>query len=190
MISSTSAEHHLCGNPRAVRVSQFLRRGVGTGRLVLVLGESPATRGWRLTGRAFYTPEGKLLPSGRYLNDMLGIVGLRIESCGFTELVKCYIGGNRTKLSACGMKCWPILVRQLMRYDFRVVIVLGVRTLEIVNQALGATLRVGQLATIDIGRKRYRILPVFHPSPRNPANHRRNLRIFKRVAPGVRRALR
>jgi uracil-DNA glycosylase family 4 len=155
-----------------------------------VVGESPAARGWRLSGRAFYTLEGRLLASGRYLNQVLEMVGLRVDSCGFTELVKCYVlDGDRRQLPACGMKCWSILVRQLRHYNFRVVVVLGVRTLDIVNQALGVTLRVGELGSIDIGKHSYQILPLFHPSPRNPLNHGRNMHIMKRVAANVRAAL-
>lgn len=184
-----SRQVHVCRNQAAVRLNQFLQLGRGSGRSVLIIGESPAARGWRLSGKAFYTPEGRLLPSGRHLNQCLGIVGLCVERCGFTELIKCYIDGDRSQLQSCGSKCWPILLRQLGRYKFRIMIILGARTLKIINHMLGAALGIGEFGTVTIGRTRYRMLAVYHPSPRNPASHRRNIDIFKSVAPEFRRIL-
>ena len=78
---------HVCQNPSGVRVNTFMRLGTGEGRSVLIVGESPAARGWRLSGRPFYTPEGWMLPSGRYLNEVLRAVGLSVENCSFTVIL-------------------------------------------------------------------------------------------------------
>ncbi len=146
-----------------------MRLGAGEGRSVLIVGESPAPCGWRLSGRPFYTPEGRILPSGRYLSEVLRAVGLSVDTCSFTELVKCYVAGDRARLDRCGQKCWSILARQLQHYGFRLVILLGVKTLGIANRNLGTRLQLGELSDISVGDRHYKVLPIFHPSPINHA---------------------
>ena len=113
---------------------------------------------------------------------LLGKFKLSIEECAFTELVKCYVGNNRDLLDRCGEKCWPIFERQLASHDFRLLITLGVKTLAIINRQLNINLQIGFIRSVEIGRKKYSVLPIYHPSPINPTNHANNLKIFKRFS--------
>lgn len=158
---------------------RYLQSGTGKGSKVLIVGESPAPNGWRKSGRAFYTVGGKLLPSGRNLNKLLVGFGLSVEMCAFTELVKCFVGKDRKLLVSCGEKYWTVFLGQLDSGGYNLVILLGVKTLKIFNKLQGSALETGQLSEIAIGNRSYNILPIYHPSPINPFNHRKNQQIFK-----------
>ncbi len=109
----------------------------------MIIGESPAPNGWRKSEKAFYTTEGKLLPTGRNLNKLLVKYGLSVENCGFTELVKCFVGKDRKLLSSCGEKCWSILMKQMESVDSEFLIILGLKTLELFNK-LSTTKRINK----------------------------------------------
>lgn len=142
------------------------------------MGESPAANGWRVSGKAFYTLQGKLLPSGRRLNELLFPLGLSVETCGFTELAKCFVGKDRKRLANCCRGCWPIFVKQIKLADYKLIIILGVKTLEIFNKINNSDLKTGILSKIEIEDNEYLILPIYHPSPINPHGQRKNRLIF------------
>lgn len=171
-------QEHYCNSIETFPFNKFLQAGREKGAKVLILGESPASNGWRKSGRAFYTPEGKLLPSGKNLNALLSKLNLSVETCAFTELVKCYVGKDRKLLTQCGAKCWPIFLTQLASSKYSLIIILGVKTLELFNKFSGAHLTTGKLAKTKIGTKNYTLLPIYHPSPIAPFNHQRNFEIF------------
>ena len=79
---------HYCINIDEFPPTKFLQIGRGKGQDILVVGEAPAPNGWRKSGRAFYTPEGKLLPTGRNLNKLLEPFEVTVEDISFTELIK------------------------------------------------------------------------------------------------------
>lgn len=174
-------QEHYCQNIDKFPLDKFLQKGKGKGRNILILGEAPAPNGWRKSGKAFYTQDGKLLPTGRNLNKLLIKHDLSVEICGFTELVKCYPGKNRKLLMLCGEKCWPIFLRQLKENNYTLIIILGVKTLEIFNKILKTDLKIGELAQTRIESRQYNILPIYHPSPIAPFNHLKNTEIFNNL---------
>src|SRR3990170_4127964 len=97
----TSVEEHHCQNHSSFPLDKFHQIGFGKGKQILIVGESPAENGWRKSGKAFYNPEGKILPTGKRLNQLLVKFGLSVEQCGFTELAKCFVGKNRKILDKC-----------------------------------------------------------------------------------------
>ena len=130
-------EHeHVCSSIESFPTTKYLQIGQGRGKKIIILGEAPAPNGWRKSGRAFYTSEGRLLPTGKNLNELLAPYQLRVETCSFTELVKCFVGDNRSMLNVCGKHCWPILMKQLRRLDGEIIILLGVKTLTIFNKLI------------------------------------------------------
>lgn len=171
---------HYCNDIVKFPTNKFLQLGVGKGRKILIIGESPAPSGWRKSGRAFHTVDGRLLASGRNLNTLLANYGLSIGTCAFTELVKCYVGKNKKLLDECGRKCWPIFKKQLKTYKFRLLITLGVKTLGILNRQLGTQVKIGKLSEIKIEGGAYIVLPIYHPSPANPYNQINNQHIFEK----------
>ena len=147
-----------------------------------MVGESPVPNGWRLSGRAFYTVDNRLIPSGKNLNALLKTYDLNIEMCGFTELVKCYVGKNTKLFWSCGEKCWPIFERQVNAFDFRILITLGVKTLALINRQLKTNFEIGNISAVRIRGKEYQLLPIYHPSPINPSNHQKNLSLFEKLS--------
>lgn len=172
---------HICDNVDDFPLKKFLQIGEGKGKDVLILGEAPAPNGWRLSGRAFYTVEGNLLPTGKNLNKLLAPLDLTVEKSSFTELIKCFVGKDRKLLTQCGSKCWPIFLRQIRNYEFKLIIILGVKTLEIFNTLAESNLVIGTLDDIELGAKIYKVLPIYHPSPIAPFNHKNNILIFSKV---------
>jgi len=173
-------EHeHYCENIENFPIDKFFQIGKDKGKKVLIVGEAPAPNGWRKSGKAFYTLNGKLLPTGKNLNILLETYELSVEKCSFTELVKFYVGKERKLLTACGGKCWPIFMRQVQSYDFAVLIILGVKTLELLNLYANSSLRMGEITDLEISNKRYTVLPIYHPSSISPIGHKNNLKIFE-----------
>lgn len=170
---------HYCDNPSEFPLEKFHQIGSGKGKGVLVVGESPAPNGWRLSGKACYDINGKLLATGNRLNEVLFIIGLTVEKCGFTELAKCYVGKDRKRLEKCCLGCWQIFVKQLESVNYKVIIILGVETLRIFNKLNNSNLKVGELTKSDVNGKEYWILPIFHPSPINPHGRKKNHTIFE-----------
>ena len=129
---SVEHEHH-CQDISHFDINKFFQIGKGNGVSVLIAGESPAANGWRKSGKACYTPEGKLLPTGKRLNELLSPFDLSVEICGFTELAKCFVGKDRHFLLQCSRNCWPIFTKQIESQNIKFIILLGVNTLSIFN---------------------------------------------------------
>lgn len=180
---------HYCSDPQNFPLDKFFQKGIGKGKRILIIGEGPAPNGWRKSGKAFYTPEGKLLPTGRNLNKLLTKYDLDVESCGFTELVKCFVGKDRKLLTSCGDKCWPILVKQMESVDSEILIILGVKTLELFNKLTKLNLEIGNMQKAKIGEQFYTVLPIYHPSPISPIGHKRNIEIFSKLDKEIARIL-
>lgn len=174
-------QEHYCESVDTFPLKKFFQLGTKEGKKFLILGEAPAPNGWRKSGKAFYTPDGKLLPTGKNLNKLLANLNLSVEICGFTELVKCYPGKDRRRLEACGIKCWPILLKQLTNDDYSLIIILGIKTLEIFNRLTAGNLKTGELTDVIIENKKYKVLPIYHPSPIAPFNHSKNTVIFNNL---------
>ena len=77
---------------------------------ILILGEAPANNGWRKSGKVWYDKEGKLLPSGKVMQELLDEINCELLDITFLEAVKCY-PKDRKYLSVCKMNCVDILNR-------------------------------------------------------------------------------
>ncbi|OGM18850.1 hypothetical protein A2686_02310 [Candidatus Woesebacteria bacterium RIFCSPHIGHO2_01_FULL_38_10] len=125
---------HSCKEPNKFPTNKLHQISSGKGKIILIIGGSPSENGWRKSGKTFYDLNGKLLASGKRLNQLLSSLGLSVEICGFTELAKCFIGKNRKILSSCSKGCWPIFLKQLKSVNYKLIILLGVQTLKIFNK--------------------------------------------------------
>lgn len=172
-------EHH-CGD-KNYPINKFLQKGIGRGKKIIIVGESLSKTGWRKSGRAFYANDGKILGTGRVLNKLLLRFDLSAESCGFTNIAKCYIGRDKKLLNICGAKCWKIFLRQIGANDFKLIVLLGKKTLEIFNNQLQSDFKTGELSKVVLGDKEYNLLSIFHPSPANPHGYVKNAEIFDRA---------
>lgn len=160
---------HLCVG-QVLPIDKYLQVGVGIGKHILAVGESPAANGWLKSGRAFFTVDGKIVPTGKnFLINLRQIDDdLDLEKISFTEIAKCFVANNRGKLMTCAAKTWPHFVQQIEYIDPKIIIILGKKTTEIFNTLAKAELQVGVLQKVDISGKKYVILPIYHPSPLNP----------------------
>lgn len=182
---------HWCTDPARFPVHKLFQTGSGRGARLLLVGLAPAARGWRLSGRAFFTPDGRLLPSGRNLNALLQPLGLALDECAFTDLVKCYFGPRprAAQLAACARGCWPIFERQVQRSDARLLLLLGVATARLFGELTGTPLSLGDLGSVQIAHRTYTVLPLYHPSPANPFSQARNTVLMARRARRIARVL-
>ena len=171
-------EIHNCDNLANKPASFFFQEGIGRGKDILILGESLARNGWVQSGKAFYTPEGKLVPTGRKLNEELAIIGLKLEECAFTEIAKCFIGKNRKVLASCGMKSKDHLLLQLRTCKPKIVMSLGVVTKDALQQVFGVEFEMGTPKQIEADGGSFTLLPLYHPSPASPYGHGKNMAIM------------
>lgn len=179
---------HVCGEIENFPFEKFHQLGSGQGGKLLIVGESPAPNGWILSGKACYRPDGKILPTGKRLNELLEPFDLSVETSGFTELSKCFVS-KRTELESCGKKCFPIFLNQLRNKNYKLLIILGVQTTKILQKILNQDLPMGEIVDVQLGNKNYKVLPIFHPSPVNPTGHAKNLVLFKNLHSKIREIL-
>jgi len=172
-------ELHFCDKSDIFPVEKFLQFGKGKGKNLLVVGESPALNGWIKSGRAFFTIEGRLLPSGRNLNKLFAPFELTIEQCSFTELVKCCIGNNRKMLVKCAPKWKGIFIKQIELCHPKLIIILGVETLRIFNLVFNTSFVTGEFGKFNLDIGFVSVLPIYHPTPIAPKNHSKNLEIIE-----------
>ncbi len=169
---------HVCEEIENFPLEKFHQLGTERGEKLLIVGESPAPNGWILSGKACYRPDGKILPTGKRMNELLDPLGLSVEMCGFTELSKCFVS-KRTELESCGKKCFPIFLNQIKNQNYRLLVILGVQTTKILQKIINQELPIGEISDVQLGEKCYKVLPIFHPSPVNPTGHAKNLVLFK-----------
>lgn len=170
---------HVCNNIDEFPLDKFHQLGKGQGNRLLIVGESPAPNGWIISGKACYRSDGKILPTGKRLNELLKPFNLSVEICGFTELSKCFVS-KRSELELCSKKCWPIFLDQIDKKNYKLIILLGVQTTKIFSRLINNKLTIGEITDIILKNRHYKILPIFHPSPINTTGHPKNQILFKK----------
>ncbi|MFA6587993.1 MAG: uracil-DNA glycosylase family protein [Patescibacteria group bacterium] len=174
-------EIHNCLNIQSKPLSFFFQKGSSTlGKKVLILGESLARNGWLESGRAFYSLQNKIVPTGKRLNEELLLIHMTLEECAFTEIAKCYISSNRKRLVECGSLCARHLLEQIHHNKPKVILSLGVVTKDILESTFQTKLQMGKASEVVYKTKKYLLLPLFHPSPANPFGHAKNITIINR----------
>lgn len=168
-------------------MKKFYQSGKGKGRNVLLVGESPSPKGWH-NGYACRNEKGNLLLSGKRLNELLKSFGVSVDECGFAELCQRVVN-ERKALRSRAKKDWPEFLSSVRLSRCRLIVLLGVHTTEIFSELSGELLAMGEMHDIKIGRKGYRVLPLYHPSPINPKNAPRNRLIVARNRKFIKKAL-
>jgi uracil-DNA glycosylase family 4 len=157
---------HYCTDPEAFPFDKkMFKRGEGRGARVLLVGHRPAANGCRKSGEAlFRAPDGQMIRSGENLNALLEPVGLSLENCAYTDLVKCYMVGDNLPPSKCVRGCWPIFERQLGIEDFGLLILLGPPVWDVISKkAWTFLLSMGKLTRVKLSGSPYTVLPLHHP---------------------------
>jgi uracil-DNA glycosylase family 4 len=179
---------HVCENIEVFPLDKFHQFGKGRGRKLLIVGESPSPKGWVISGKACYRSDGKILPTGKRLNELLDPFGISVETSGFTELSKCIVS-KRSELEKCSKKCWPLFLSQIKGKNYKLIILLGVQTTKIFSKLINKELIIGEIADVDLNNKQYKVLPIFHPSPLNTKGHPKNMALFKENQQKIREIL-
>lgn len=148
----------------------------------IIIGESPAKDGWIESKRAFYNTSGKLQGTGRILEKLLNNIGLTIDDIYFTECCKCIIE-DRSKLERYSYNCMPILIEQLNNISCDVILTMGLHPTQAILQTKIKKFAdyVGKQFNITLGNKKYKLIPIYHPSPLNPKGYKDNVPIFDKI---------
>jgi uracil-DNA glycosylase family 4 len=183
---------HYCTDPEAFPFDKkMFKRGKGRGARVLIVGYAPAAKGWRKSGEAlFRAPDGQMVRSGQNLNALLEPVGLSLENCAYTDLVKCYIVGGDLPSSKCVRGCWPIFERQLGIEDFGLLILLGTPVWDAIGKKNGTLLLpMGKLTRVELSGSPYTVLPLYHPGHSYRDSGPKNYRAIEDVGDELRTML-
>lgn len=168
-------------------VEKFTNRTIYFGNKgdILIVGEAPAKNGWHISGKAWKTVEGRLLPSGKRLNELLALCGVGLFDCNFLETVKCHPQG-RGELIGCGMNCYSFLEKQIDLLSPRLILTLGkVPTQILVSDDAPLSKLVGKRHILTICQRNFTVFPIYHPSPASPRSWSDNLLLM----PALRAAL-
>lgn len=143
---------------------------------VVIVGEAPATNGWRKSHMLWRNTEGKMLPSGVILQKLFDLLDRDILETTFVEAVKCY-PKERKHLKICLENCREILLKQIQILNPNYIITLGEYPTKIL---LGKEFKklsdvVGKIYEVN-GLK---VVPIFHPSPISPLSYKGNIPVFK-----------
>lgn len=169
---------HLCGN-----FPKLTDKSIQIGKTkFIIIGESPAKDGWIVSQRAFYNSSGKLQGSGRVLEKLLNNIGLKIEDIYFTECCKCIIE-DRKVLEECSNNCKSILYQQLKSIPCDIIITMGLHpTQALLNKKIKRFSDcVGKEYPLIIDDRKFKLIPIYHPSPLNPKGYKDNIPIFEHI---------
>lgn len=149
---------------------------------ILILGEAPANNGWRKSKIAWYSPTGKLLPSGVVLQKLLNIIDTKLEDTLFLEAIKCY-PKNRNSLKKCNLNCKYILESQIKLLNPKIILLLG-------DSATRAVLNIKYKNFSEVVGNIYeinniKVIPIYHPSPISPISYSGNIPIFNKIKGSV-----
>ena len=150
---------------------------LGKDNRILILGESPAKNGWRISGKAWYEPSGKITATGKILKKLLSEIGLVLEDLYFTEAVKCTPKSPKF-LKECGKNCYPFLKRQIEILKPKIIISLGVHATELVLPKFNKFSDVvGKVHKTEFGA----VIPIYHTSPISPIGYKANVPIMQTI---------
>lgn len=169
---------HLCGD-----FPKLTNKSIQMGKTkFIIIGESPAKDGWIVSQRAFYNSSGKLQGSGRVLEKLLNNIGLKIEDIYFTECCKCIIE-DRKLLEECSNNCKEILYQQLKNIPCDIIITMGLHpTQALLNKKIKRFSDcVGKEYPLIIDDRKFKLIPIYHPSPLNPKGYKDNIPIFEHI---------
>lgn len=178
--------YHTCDTINSQWVDFFLQQWKGKFAKILVLGESPALNGWVLSGRAFYTVDGKLVASGKRFNELFNEFWFGIEDVSFSEICKCILWKERQLLKTCAPKCADHLLKQIKHSKPTLIIILGKHTLEMFEKMYDTTVEFGNIVDVMLGDNTYKIFSIYHPSPIHPKSMEWNKDIVKKNASELR----
>lgn len=102
--------------------------------------------------------------AGKFLNEMLEMIGMVRSDIYITNIVKYRPPNNRDPLPEEKEAFWPYLVRQLDVIQPKLVVTLGRHSMEYFLPELKISATHGQPKRIAFGGQKQVVLPLFHPA--------------------------
>lgn len=102
--------------------------------------------------------------AGKFLNEMLEMIGLKREDIYITNIVKYRPPNNRDPLPEEKKAFWPYLVRQLDVIKPKMVVTLGRHSMEYFLPEMKISQIHGEPKRIQLGERKQVLLPLFHPA--------------------------
>lgn len=102
--------------------------------------------------------------AGKFLNEMLGSIGLKREQIYITNIVKYRPPNNRDPLPDEKNAFWPYLVRQLNVIQPKLVVTLGRHSMEYFLPKHKISAIHGEPKSITFGDRKQIVMPLFHPA--------------------------
>ena len=105
-----------------------------------------------------------------------------VSNIYFTECCKCIIEDRKT-LDKCSNNCMTILIEQLTSLPCDIILTMGLYTTQAILKTKIKKYAdyVGKEFDIVLGDKKYRFIPIYHPSPLNPKGYKDNIPIFEKI---------
>lgn len=135
----------------------------------ILVGESPHAN-WKEGDELFNTP------SGKRILEYLKILGKTKEQIILLEAAKCVVK-DRKDLPKMISNCQSFLLEQLNDYKPNTVISFGKIVADSFSEVIGS--EVTTCNKYELSEFTY--IPLFHPSPINPQNHKKNLEFIKNL---------
>lgn len=170
-----------CSNCKNAHSPAFWTVSFGRDCRVLIVGESPAKNGWRITGKAWINEKGQLVPTGKTLQKLLQQIDLDIADVSYLEAIKCYPEkGKVTKEQK--QNCKHFCFEQIGLLKPRVVLSMGKYATECL---LGDDNKfsdiVGKQFLMNTEYGSYILIPIYHTSPASPLSYKGNTAIFDSI---------
>ncbi|MCA9334030.1 uracil-DNA glycosylase [Candidatus Saccharibacteria bacterium] len=124
---------------------------------IVFIGEAPG-KNEDIQGKPFVGAAGK------FLNEMLEMIGLQRSSVYITNIVKYRPPDNRDPLPEEKKAFWPYLVRQLNVIKPKLVVTLGRHSMEYFLPNAKISQIHGEPKRIQFGEQKQVLLPLFHPA--------------------------
>jgi len=124
---------------------------------IVIIGEAPGKKEDE-SGLPFMGAAGK------FLNEMLGSVGIERKDVYITNIVKYRPPNNRDPLPEEKSAFWPYLVRQLDVIKPKIVVTLGRHSMEYFLPEQKISLIHGQPKRISFGDIKLVVVPLYHPA--------------------------
>lgn len=124
---------------------------------IVFIGEAPG-KNEDLQGKPFVGAAGK------FLGEMLGLIGTQRESVYITNIVKYRPPNNRDPLPDEKKSFWPFLLREIDVIKPKIIATLGRHSMEYFLPGRKISQIHGQPKRIVLGKGKVVVLPLFHPA--------------------------
>ncbi len=154
----------------------------GKNTQILLIWEAPAKTGWLISGKAWRDKEWKILPSGKVMQQLLREIDMDLLDLTFLEGIKCF-PQNRKNLKLSMQNCKNILYSQIDLLKPNILLTLWDNPTRafLWNSYNKFSTVAWNIFDINIMNEKYKLIPIYHPSPISPLSLKGNIPIFTKI---------